>query len=263
MQLVLTKDGQCRRSEINATSTMFGQFKEYLAQLTLLPKDDIVVKLGDPLTVLDYPDHTLLADTPVNSDLEVTVALRPKQSNAPEQPGTVHCAYGASECVAVGDGYLVRRRVPGDDSCLFSSLVRCLGRAGLTPHRLRALVAKTIEQTPEIYNEGVLGKSVDDYCAWILDPKSWGGGIEMRAASQAFRVEICSIDTRTQRVDRFGEDELYAHRVFLIYTGSHYDYIAFATQPDNPQEFDQTGFLTGLADSDTVLAAAIELAAKA
>ncbi|KAJ1843288.1 ubiquitin-specific protease otu1 [Coemansia sp. RSA 2708] len=273
MTLNLSKDGQSSVFPYHAKLSTFGQFKDYLALVTELPRHEILVKLGHPPTVLDYPDHTLLSDTPIHSGSEVTVALRPQQSapalptiplefcraplshipNTPFQP--------AGDFIAVGDGYLVRRKVPGDNSCLFSSLASCLGNPHLTPTKLRELVAQIIKHSPQTFSAAVLERPVDEYCAWIVDPSSWGGGIEMAAISEAFHVEICSIDTRTQRVDRFGESR-YARRVFLLYTGSHYDYIAFAARPDDPREFDQTDFLVSAADADAVLATAIALAAK-
>ncbi|KAJ2275334.1 ubiquitin-specific protease otu1 [Coemansia sp. RSA 451] len=283
LQLVLSesKSGQSNRFAYDECIT-FGQFKQNLAHVTQLPADEIIVKFGHPPVELDYPDHTLLADTPVHSTAEVTVARKPSRVASSLVHAPINQHYHSMDThetvfprqmhhtgnvpfhtasVAISTGYLVRRCVPSDNSCLFTSIARCLSQPGLTPRSLRELVAQTIAHSPHIYNEAVLERPVHEYCAWILDDDSWGGGIELAVLSQAFHVEVCSIDVRFQRVDCFGEGR-YARRVFLLYTGSHYDYVALAAHPDASPEFDQTEFLTSLADADATLAAAMALAAK-
>ncbi|KAJ2724387.1 ubiquitin-specific protease otu1 [Coemansia sp. Benny D115] len=170
-------------------------------------------------------------------------------------------AAGSVPSVKAGDGYLVERKVPGDNSCLFRCLLTCLGHADMTMERLRGLVRDAIQADPITYNEAVLESSVDDYCRWIMEPSSWGGGIEMAILSARFHVEICSVDIHRLRVDRFGEGR-YVRRIILLYSGSHYNYAALASDPSNPVEFDQTLFEIGHgADSDgTLLTKAIELA---
>ncbi|KAJ2492636.1 ubiquitin-specific protease otu1 [Coemansia sp. RSA 2050] len=163
--------------------------------------------------------------------------------------------------VAFRDGYLVRRSVPSDNSCLFRSLCSVLGQVGLTSERLRELVCQGILDNPEQYNEAVLEKPIPEYCHWISQPSSWGGGIEMAILSERFSVEICSIDIQSLRVDRFGEGK-YARRVILLYSGIHYDYVAFASSASAPRDFDQTEFGVVLGADDAVLAAAVELAAS-
>ncbi|KAJ2817705.1 ubiquitin-specific protease otu1 [Coemansia sp. 'formosensis'] len=162
--------------------------------------------------------------------------------------------------VTFRDGYLVRRTVPSDNSCLFRSLCSVLGQVGLTPERLRELVCQGILENPELYNEAVLEKPISEYCHWITQSSSWGGGIEMAILSERFGVEICSIDISSLRIDRFGEDR-YTRRVILLYSGIHYDYVAFASNVNAPRDFDQTEFGVVLGVDDAVLAAAVELAA--
>ncbi|KAJ2498817.1 ubiquitin-specific protease otu1 [Coemansia sp. RSA 1972] len=280
LQLVLeSKSGHSNQFAYDACIT-FGQFKQHLAHATQIPANEIIVKFGHPLVELDYPDHTLLAHTCVHSTAEVTVARKPLRVSSSPVHTPIHQHYHSMDThdmfarqthhehfplhtpsVAVAGGYLVRRRVPSDNSCLFTSLARCIFQPGLTPHSLRTLVAQTIAQSPHTYSEAVLERPVHEYCAWIMDSDSWGGGIEMAVVSQAFHIEICSIDVRVGRVDCFGEGR-YARRVFLLYTGTHYDYVALAARLDAESEDDETVFLTSLADSDAMLAAAMALAAK-
>ncbi|KAF3049240.1 ubiquitin-specific protease otu1 [Didymella keratinophila] len=123
-------------------------------------------------------------------------------------------------------GTMVLRVMPDDNSCMF----RALGSAVLTDTldsmtELRSMVAQGVQRDPILYNEAILGRSPDEYCKWISYSDSWGGGIELSILSQEFDVEIASIDVQTLRVDRFNEGR--PRRCVLVYSGIHYDTIAF------------------------------------
>ncbi|KAF3005113.1 ubiquitin-specific protease otu1 [Curvularia kusanoi] len=126
-------------------------------------------------------------------------------------------------------GTLVLRVMPDDNSCMF----RALGSAVLTDTldsmtELRSLVAQAIQRSPEYYNEAILQRTPDDYCTWIQHADSWGGGIELSILSQEFDIEIASINVQDLRVDRFNEGK--ERRAILVYSGIHYDTIAFVPQ---------------------------------
>lgn len=123
-------------------------------------------------------------------------------------------------------GTVVLRVMPDDNSCMF----RAVGSAVLTDTldsmtELRSLVAQAIQRDPSYYNEAILQRSPDDYCKWIQYSDSWGGGIELAILSQEFDVEIASINVQDLRVDRFNEGK--PRRCILVYSGIHYDTIAF------------------------------------
>jgi ubiquitin thioesterase OTU1 len=123
-------------------------------------------------------------------------------------------------------GTMVLRVMPDDNSCMF----RALGSAVLTDTldsmtELRSLVAQAIQRDPDMYNEAVLQRTPDDYCKWISYSDSWGGGIELSILSQEFDIEIASINVQDLRVDRFNEGK--PRRCILVYSGIHYDTIAF------------------------------------
>ncbi|KAJ2809101.1 ubiquitin-specific protease otu1, partial [Coemansia guatemalensis] len=308
----------------------FGQFKEHLAQLTSIPKGQLIVKFGHPPVVLDYPDTLPLANIPIYDGADVVVArINPKiessTSSAAISTGTSfimpptsdnksayadnHAENKSSDSldymtevleslfnedeakkkpesssdselhgnttgsdtqlatkevhvsVEFEGGFLVRRTVPSDDSCLFTSIANCYGQRDITSYKLRVLVCDVINANPDEYNEVVLDKPVEEYCEWISKTSSWGGGIEMAAISEALQIEICSVDTRTQRMLQFGQGR-YSHRMFLLYTGSHYDYVAFTANPDDPRTFDQTMFEVRLPNASALLNGVAMLAAK-
>ncbi|KAF2281155.1 OTU-domain-containing protein [Westerdykella ornata] len=171
------------------------------------------------------------------------------ESDTPEIPVPTH------------HGTLVLRVMPDDNSCMF----RALGTAVLSSSldamtELRSLVAQAIHADPDMYNEAVLQREPDEYCRWIQNQDSWGGGIELAILSQEFDIEICSINVQDLRVDRFNEGR--PKRCFLVYSGIHYDTIAFV--PDGTGSTLNTDNDVKLFDSrdDILLEKARELCAE-
>jgi ubiquitin thioesterase OTU1 len=159
--------------------------------------------------------------------------------------------------VADRAGTVVLRVMPDDNSCMF----RAVGSAVLTDSldsmtELRSLVAQAIQRDPDYYNEAILQRAPDDYCKWIQYSDSWGGGIELSILSQEFDIEIASINVQDLRVDRFNEGK--PRRCILVYSGIHYDTIAFVPagsptfSPDNDVKLFDAG-------DDVILQAAREL----
>ncbi|PWY65048.1 OTU-like cysteine protease [Aspergillus heteromorphus CBS 117.55] len=143
-------------------------------------------------------------------------------------------------------GTFVLRIMPDDNSCLFRA-VSSANMGGVdVMTELRSVVAQAIQANPDLYSEAVLEKKPDDYCRWIQNEDSWGGGIELSILSKHFDIEICSIDVQTLRVDRFNEGR--PLRCILVYSGIHYDAIALSpssspfTRTDAPPEFDTMVF---------------------
>ncbi|ORX71437.1 OTU-domain-containing protein [Linderina pennispora] len=236
-----------------STSSTFLELKQRISAATSIPVGNLQIKCGYPPVPLTLRDDTLLRDTPIATGDTLTVA------RIEEQTPATHSSQ-ADSSVAVGEGYLVRRTVPGDNNCLFRALAHTLGKPDITMERMRHIVVDRILENPAVYSDAVLGQPAEQYCQWIANAESWGGGIELAIFSDEFEVEVCSVDIQTRRIDRFGEDR-HASRVILLYSGVHYDYVAFTYDTDSPADFDLTMF--NVSDTvDDVLAAARELADK-
>lgn len=154
-------------------------------------------------------------------------------------------------------GTIVLRVMPDDNSCMF----RALGSAVLTGEldsmtELRSLVAQAIQRDPVIYNAATLDQSPDEYCKWISSADSWGGGIELSILSQEFDIEIASINVQDLRVDRFNEGK--TRRCILVYSGIHYDTIAFVPHGFSSLDSENDIKLFDASD-DVILAAARQL----
>lgn len=143
-------------------------------------------------------------------------------------------------------GTFVLRIMPDDNSCLFRAIGSAIMGGMDTMNELRSIVSQTIQANSDMYSEAVLEKKPDDYCRWIQNEDSWGGGIELSILSKHFDIEICSIDVQTLRVDRFNEGP--PTRCVLVYSGIHYDTIALSpsdapfTHTYAPPDFDTKVF---------------------
>ena len=124
-------------------------------------------------------------------------------------------------------GILTRKVVPANNSCLFTSidfLIEERTSINLECEKsMRELIASIVQSDKDTYNSAILGKSNKDYCKWIMSSDSWGGAIEIAILSKYYGIEIDVVDTQSGRIDRFGEDQNYSHRILIIYDGIHYD----------------------------------------
>lgn len=124
-------------------------------------------------------------------------------------------------------GILMKHIVPADNSCLFSSIYFVLNgkvdETGSIAPFLRQVIAETVSKDSDKFCEAVLGKPNQEYCKWIQDDKSWGGAIEISILSEYYGIEIAVVDTINAIINRFGEDQEFPHRVFLMFDGIHYD----------------------------------------
>lgn len=123
------------------------------------------------------------------------------------------------------NGILLKKVVPADNSCLFTSIRFVLnGKVDNEgSEMMRHIIAQEVAANPQEYNDAVLSKSNSEYCAWIQKPDSWGGAIEVAILSSYYGIEIDVVDIQNAIINRFGEDKNYGLRVFLLFDGIHYD----------------------------------------
>jgi len=95
---------------------------------------------------------------------------------------------------------------------------------------------------PENFPDVFLERPNPEYAKWILEPKTWGGAIELAILSDHYQTEIGAIDVATSHMYCYGEGKSYRQRVYLVYDGLHYDALGLNFSPDGPEEFDMTVF---------------------
>lgn len=88
---------------------------------------------------------------------------------------------------------------------------------------MRQIIAQHVANDKITYNEAMLGRPNLEYCEWILRLDSWGGAIEVSILSSFYGMEICVVDIINAIIIRFGEDQAYGTRAFLLFDGIHYD----------------------------------------
>lgn len=88
---------------------------------------------------------------------------------------------------------------------------------------MRQIIANAVAADQSEYTEALLDKPNDVYCEWILKSDSWGGAIELSILSKFYGIEIAVVNSVHGNINRFGEDQCYSHRVFLLFDGIHYD----------------------------------------
>ncbi|KAH8351657.1 hypothetical protein KR059_010648 [Drosophila kikkawai] len=123
------------------------------------------------------------------------------------------------------NGILLKKVVPADNSCLFTSIRFVLnGKVDNEgSEMMRHIIAQEVAANPQEYNDAVLGKSNAEYCSWIQKADSWGGAIEVAILSNYYGIEIDVVDIQNAIINRFGEDKNFGLRVFLLFDGIHYD----------------------------------------
>ena len=139
-------------------------------------------------------------------------------------------------------GYIIRRVMDADNSCLFNSMGYCLRRSREDAPLLRRIASRAVMDDPGTYTSAFLGQSPDDYVAFLGRPESWGGQIELHIYSGLFRAEIAAFDIVRDRVDVYGAGRGYRRRAFVRYDGIHYDALVFALNPSLPETKDVTLF---------------------
>ncbi|KUF97740.1 Asparagine--tRNA ligase [Phytophthora nicotianae] len=98
------------------------------------------------------------------------------------------------------------------------------------------------QHDPEKYSEVFLGRPVYEYCAWIMDDKSWGGEIELSILSTYYKVEMVVFDVTSMSRLCYGEDQGFTQRLFLLYDGIHYDLVVEAPSATASESQDVTLF---------------------
>lgn len=226
---IKTKTGQQVINTLTKESTI-KELKQVLSNLSDIPINRLHVLSGFPPKIIDMSQDSKNLDSSGIASGDTLIieerAVPAPETNSPEP------AEGKPHRPHVEDpfdcpGILLKQVVPADNSCLFSSINFVLNGSvdgsRTASSNMRQLVAETIRTEKHQYDEAILGKPVDEYCIWIQDEKSWGGAIELAILANYFGMEIAVVDTVNAIINRFGEDQNYPHRVFLMFDGIHYD----------------------------------------
>jgi len=181
-----------------------------------------------------------VSEFPANGN-NITPANTSNNERSKMLPSSCYPTTSNGKAVETTDGILIIKEIPDDNSCLFNSIRYVTQNKHLQIAQMRKMIADTIKNDPINFNDAILGKPVEEYIKYIQKPNTWGGYIELLIFSDYFKIEICSVDVKTNRIDRFGEGK-YKEMVFLVYNGIHYDAVALKPFEEAPEEYERTIF---------------------
>ncbi|XP_050093296.1 ubiquitin thioesterase OTU1 [Anopheles aquasalis] len=231
-----TKSGQGQKQfvcKLTDTATV-GDLKARIIELTSIPGDALHVVLGfPPFKPLQFSNESSTCqevgisngDTLIVEEKSLTAEERQQLEAAKRLEDDEKLARELAAQSTEQGGILLKKVVPADNSCLFTSIGFVLtGKVDPENSRyMRQIIAATVNSDKQEYNEGILGRPNDEYCAWILQPESWGGAIEVSILSAYHGLEFDVVDITNAIINRFGEDKNYGMRAFLLFDGIHYD----------------------------------------
>ena len=215
-----TKKGIVKITSLTSKSTIH-ELKKAISELTGLDLNLIKLLKGYPPKQFDQNnEHTTLNFNQIkNGELLTVEENQASSSESVNSSKTISNKSNGYDFDAKLEGVLLRKVVPANNSCLFTSVNFVMENGILDldcQKSMRELIASTVKSDPIFYSEGILGKKNKDYCDWIRNPTSWGGCIECMILSKYYKCEICVVDIRTGRIDKFGEDCNYDKRYYYL-----------------------------------------------
>lgn len=225
-----TKDGHhVVKTEENDT---LGLLKTKITELTQIPTGSLNILIGYPPKLIECQDENSLETAGIkNGDIliveerQVSAEEKLAMENAARSMEDERLAQQLAHTANEGSGILLKQVVPADNSCLFTSIGFLMnGRVDTdVGSYMRQIISQNVNDDKETYNEGILGRPNDEYCAWVMKEDSWGGGIEVSILSKFYGIEFDVVDITSAVISRFGEDQNYGMRAFLLFDGIHYD----------------------------------------
>ncbi|KAI5698712.1 hypothetical protein M8J75_010983 [Diaphorina citri] len=228
-QHILKEDALSLKSKLS-------ELRAHLTKLTQIEEAHLQIRSGFPPTVIQSNGEEVLENLGIkNGDTLFVEEVRevnrvPSGMEVSSEPSGMEVSrepqhHVREETQEQRGGVLLRRVVPSDNSCLFTSIGFVLnGKVDTSVGSfMRQIIAEAISSDKEQYCDAILGKPNSEYVTWIQKAESWGGAIELSILANFYGMEIAVIDTMNQIINRFGEDMGFPHRVYLIFDGIHYD----------------------------------------
>jgi hypothetical protein len=140
--------------------------------------------------------------------------------------------------------------MPGDNSCMFYAITYVCESRGRFQSGSRIVVqhettawlltqrkrcAEHILRETENFSELILGEPPEEYVDNLKRLGSWGSATELLCFSQIYQTQILAIDIVNATIYKFPDvpDAKCQTRVFVVYTGNHYDVLAFLPEGSN------------------------------
>ncbi|KAJ1675109.1 ubiquitin-specific protease otu1 [Spiromyces aspiralis] len=257
-----------RKDITNVEISTLGELRTLVEAETGISRTLFQLKAGVPPRIVTEGDDIPLQNAGIQSNDRLLLIINDTKPRANSTRSVKKGSEPKYACVPIHSGYMVQKKMPEDNSCLFHALSFILGD-DWSVSALRELTAHLIYQNQKVYNDAILGMPVNEYCLWIEQSKSWGGAIELALLSDHFGIELCSIDVKTLRMDRFGmslpvclpRSPLLLDIMTCVFCPDRvcsrpdvdYDAVAFIHDLNDPGSVNQTQFIM---DDDVAFSAA-------
>ena len=116
--------------------------------------------------------------------------------------------------------HIKKKDIPADNSCLFNAVNFAINGSAENPEIIRDIIVSEISSNPDQYNAAILGRPPEEYCKWISNKETWGGGIELSILSKFFNIQIGVADIQFITIEYFGNSN---KCIYLLYNNIHYD----------------------------------------
>ena len=116
--------------------------------------------------------------------------------------------------------HIKKKDIPADNSCLFNAINFAINGNAENPEIIRDIIVSEISSNPDQYNAAILGRPPEEYCKWISNKETWGGGIELSILSKFFNIQIGVADIQFITIEYFGNSN---KCIYLLYNNIHYD----------------------------------------
>uniref|UniRef100_A0A6B2EKI8 Ubiquitin thioesterase OTU n=1 Tax=Phlebotomus kandelakii TaxID=1109342 RepID=A0A6B2EKI8_9DIPT len=223
---VKTKTDQLILRDVSPSLTL-SQLMLQIVEFTKLSPDSLQILVGFPPRKLNMSslEEPITSSGIVNGDTLLVEEVVPDLTTQERREDALLAAQSAAVAEDEFAGLLLKKVVPADNSCLFTSIGYALNGAVNTDCGvlMRQIIAEHVAADSETFCEAFLGRANREYCAWILRDDSWGGAIEVSILSSFYGLEIDVVDITNAIINRFGEDKSYGQRIFLLFDGIHYD----------------------------------------
>lgn len=213
------------------------------------------IEFGYPPTPLTSPDTATLAASQLRSGVTLTLkedraldsvqaapaaASRSSQDAKRRRPGAASSAASNPTSTASASSpssfKMTRRTIPDDNSCLYNAVGYACENGSLnSASTLRQVCASIVLSKPSLYSTAILGKTPQAYVQDLLNPKRWGGSIELGVLSGYFACEIVAVDVQTKKPYTYGQGK-HGKRAYLVYNGIHYDTVVGVSQSPDGKE---------------------------
>jgi len=193
------------------------------AAASISDPDPVPSHLPPPAPVSDTPVLTppSLANDSVWTCSACTVLHSSQAATSCDVCGTPRPAAASSRGAKAS-----RHRIPDDNSCLFHAVIFLLQRSD-SPQDMRNIIANAVRTNSLQWSDAMLGKPREAYIRYITDPSKWGGQVELNILCSIAKVEIAAVDIQSGRVDVYGQGSGYTHRVYMLFSGIHFDAVTF------------------------------------